>query len=103
MRLTILGGGGFRVPLVHRALLDDAARGDAVIDEVVLHDTDPSRVRAIEAVLAAQAERSLRCCRSAPSRTGGPRCAGPAWSSPRCGWAACPAGCSTSGWRWRPG
>ncbi|GHF35050.1 6-phospho-beta-glucosidase [Streptomyces mashuensis] len=56
MRLTILGGGGFRVPLVHRALLDDARRQAAGrCDELVLHDTDPGRLRVIESVLAAQA------------------------------------------------
>jgi 6-phospho-beta-glucosidase len=49
MRLTILGGGGFRVPLVHRAL----AREESAVDVVVLHDVDRDRVRAIEAVLDA--------------------------------------------------
>src|SRR6266545_1627890 len=34
MRLTILGGGGFRVPLVYRALLDDQAYGAADAPEV---------------------------------------------------------------------
>ncbi|TDE00763.1 6-phospho-beta-glucosidase [Jiangella asiatica] len=48
MRLTILGGGGFRVPLVHRAL----SGGDSGIDTIVLHDTDPARVRAVQSVLA---------------------------------------------------
>ncbi|POX36489.1 6-phospho-beta-glucosidase [Streptomyces sp. Ru73] len=52
MRLTILGGGGFRVPLVHRALLDDPARA---VTEVTLHDTDPRRLRVISAVLEQQA------------------------------------------------
>jgi len=87
MRLTILGGGGFRVPLVHRALLDDAARGDAVIDEVVLHDTDPSRVRAIEAVLAAQAERSpaVLPVRAEPDRRAALRGAGMVFSAMRVG------------------
>jgi 6-phospho-beta-glucosidase len=47
MRLCILGGGGFRVPLVHRAL----TRDDAGIETVVLHDVDATRVRAIKAVL----------------------------------------------------
>jgi len=51
MRLTILGGGGFRVPLVHRALLTDDA-----VTELVLYDTDPLRVRAVAAVLAHQAQ-----------------------------------------------
>lgn len=49
MRLTILGGGGFRVPLVHSALL-----GDPTVDEVVLHDTDPRRLAVVTSVLAAQ-------------------------------------------------
>lgn len=48
MRLTILGGGGFRVPLIFRALRDDPTLG---VDEVVLHDTDPARVRSILPVL----------------------------------------------------
>lgn len=48
MRLTILGGGGFRVPLVHRALL---ARPGLGIDEVVLHDVDPARLAVVAAVL----------------------------------------------------
>ncbi|MCS0637955.1 6-phospho-beta-glucosidase [Streptomyces sp. LP05-1] len=53
MRLTILGGGGFRVPLVHRALLNDRAPGR--VTEVVLHDVDAGRLAAIGAVLAEQA------------------------------------------------
>lgn len=50
MRLTILGGGGFRVPLIHRAL---SARPELGIDEIVLHDVDPGRAAVIAAVLAA--------------------------------------------------
>ena len=50
MRLVILGGGGFRVPLVHGALL---AGGD--VTELVLHDVDAGRLAAIERVLAEQA------------------------------------------------
>ncbi|GAA3851635.1 6-phospho-beta-glucosidase [Saccharothrix violaceirubra] len=46
MRLVILGGGGFRVPLVHRVLAND----DLVTD-VVLHDVDADRLAAIGAVL----------------------------------------------------
>jgi 6-phospho-beta-glucosidase len=53
VRLTILGGGGFRVPLVYRALLAD--RGKGRITEVVLHDLDPSRTAVIAQVLAEQA------------------------------------------------
>lgn len=44
MRLVILGGGGFRVPLVHKAL-------DEHITEVVLHDVDANRLNAIHHVL----------------------------------------------------
>ncbi|MCH0541703.1 6-phospho-beta-glucosidase [Streptomyces sp. MUM 203J] len=54
MRLTILGGGGFRVPLVYRALLADRAEGR--VTRVVLHDVDADRLAAIGKVLAAQAE-----------------------------------------------
>ncbi|MEU4690248.1 6-phospho-beta-glucosidase [Actinoplanes sp. NPDC023714] len=53
MRLTILGGGGFRVPLVYRALLADHRRTG--ITEVALHDVDGGRLSAIGRVLAAQA------------------------------------------------
>jgi 6-phospho-beta-glucosidase len=53
MRLTILGGGGFRVPLVHRALLADRRRTG--ISELVLYDVDKRRLDAIGRVLAAQA------------------------------------------------
>ncbi|WP_431780325.1 6-phospho-beta-glucosidase [Streptomyces chumphonensis] len=49
MRLSLLGGGGFRVPLVYRAL----AREDGGITDVVLHDTDPLRLRVISSVLDA--------------------------------------------------
>ncbi|MFC6090486.1 6-phospho-beta-glucosidase [Saccharothrix lopnurensis] len=44
MRLVILGGGGFRVPLVHRALDDRVTR-------LVLHDVDAHRLEAIRGVL----------------------------------------------------
>ncbi|AJT67147.1 hypothetical protein T261_5526 [Streptomyces lydicus] len=53
MRLTILGGGGFRVPLVYRALLDDPARS---VSEVTLYDTDARRVAVIAEVLARLAQ-----------------------------------------------
>ena len=54
MKLTILGGGGFRVPLVHQALLADRAPGR--VSELVLHDLDPGRLAAIGHVLAQQEE-----------------------------------------------
>ncbi|NBM18249.1 6-phospho-beta-glucosidase [Streptomyces sp. GC420] len=53
MRLTILGGGGFRVPLVHAALLGDHAEGR--ITHVTLHDLDAGRLDAVARVLAEQA------------------------------------------------
>jgi 6-phospho-beta-glucosidase len=51
MRLVVLGGGGFRVPLLHRALLADAAAGNGIVDELVLVDTDGRRLAAVMAVL----------------------------------------------------
>ncbi|MBJ6622612.1 MULTISPECIES: 6-phospho-beta-glucosidase [Streptomyces] len=53
MRLTILGGGGFRVPLVYGALLGDRAEGR--VTDVVLHDVDAARLSAVTRVLAEQA------------------------------------------------
>ncbi|GGT05680.1 6-phospho-beta-glucosidase [Streptomyces chromofuscus] len=53
MRLTILGGGGFRVPLVYGALLGDHAEGR--VTQVVLHDLDAGRLDAVTRVLAEQA------------------------------------------------
>ncbi|MEV4917436.1 6-phospho-beta-glucosidase [Streptomyces tirandamycinicus] len=53
MRLAILGGGGFRVPLVYGALLGD--RDEGRVTRVTLHDVDGSRLRAVAAVLAEQA------------------------------------------------
>ena len=48
MRLTILGGGGFRVPLIYRAIVAAPA---CPIDEVVLFDDDPGRLAVIASVL----------------------------------------------------
>ncbi|MEU0050835.1 6-phospho-beta-glucosidase [Streptomyces sp. NPDC006309] len=53
MKLTILGGGGFRVPLVYGALLTDHAEGR--VTDVVLHDLDERRLYAVTRVLAEQA------------------------------------------------
>ncbi|MDW4908898.1 6-phospho-beta-glucosidase [Streptomyces sp. ADMS] len=53
MKLTILGGGGFRVPLVYGALLGDHAEGR--VTRVVLHDLDAGRLAAVTRVLAEQA------------------------------------------------
>ncbi|WP_144671181.1 6-phospho-beta-glucosidase [Arthrobacter sp. U41] len=49
MRLMIAGGGGFRVPLVYRALCAGPYAG--LVRELVLYDVDPGRLAAIEAVL----------------------------------------------------
>lgn len=48
MRLTILGGGGFRVPLVYGALAGGRA---AEVTEVTLYDTDPVRLSVVRAVV----------------------------------------------------
>ncbi|MDT0270761.1 6-phospho-beta-glucosidase [Streptomyces sp. DSM 44915] len=57
MRLTIIGGGGFRVPLVYRALLTTAGERSPVrCNEVRLFDTDATRVRVIARVLARLAD-----------------------------------------------
>ncbi|MER5360731.1 6-phospho-beta-glucosidase [Streptomyces sp. NPDC002785] len=53
MKLTILGGGGFRVPLVYGALLADHAEGR--VSAVTLYDTDADRLTAIARVLGEQA------------------------------------------------
>ncbi|MFE2066213.1 6-phospho-beta-glucosidase [Streptomyces sp. NPDC059467] len=50
MKLTVLGGGGFRVPYVYQALLRD--QGSPRIDDVWLYDTDPARLKAMAEVLA---------------------------------------------------
>ncbi|MFI6295013.1 6-phospho-beta-glucosidase [Nonomuraea sp. NPDC050790] len=49
MKLAVLGGGGFRVPLVYGALLRDQAKPR--VEEVVLHDVCEQRLAAIEHVL----------------------------------------------------
>ncbi|RSS19728.1 6-phospho-beta-glucosidase [Streptomyces sp. WAC08401] len=49
----MLGGGGFRVPLVYGALLGDRAEGR--VTDVVLHDVDAARLSAVTRVLAEQA------------------------------------------------
>lgn len=47
MRVAIVGGGGFRVPLVHRAL----GAGRPEVDEVTLYDPDSARLAVIRSVL----------------------------------------------------
>ncbi|WP_346925464.1 6-phospho-beta-glucosidase [uncultured Arthrobacter sp.] len=57
MRLMIAGGGGFRVPLVYRALCAGPFAG--LVRELVLYDVDPGRLAAINAVLASFAAQQL--------------------------------------------
>ncbi|MEO7588278.1 MAG: 6-phospho-beta-glucosidase [Arachnia sp.] len=49
MKLTLIGGGGFRVPLVYKALLADTS--DERVTELRLFDTDATRLHAISEVL----------------------------------------------------
>jgi 6-phospho-beta-glucosidase len=53
MKLAIVGGGGFRVPLVYGALL--SRRETLAFDEIVLHDVDAARLDRISGVLEGQA------------------------------------------------
>ncbi|MDR1152332.1 MAG: 6-phospho-beta-glucosidase, partial [Bifidobacteriaceae bacterium] len=50
MKLTIVGGGGFRVPQVYLALA--GPNPPVRVDRLVLHDTSPDRLAAIAAVSA---------------------------------------------------
>ena len=54
MKLTLLGGGGFRVPLIFKALMRDGPAG--LVKELRLYDTDQRRIRAIATVLAELSE-----------------------------------------------
>ncbi len=49
MKLSIMGGGGFRVPLVYGALLPKAA--ELGLEEITLYDVDEARLQHIVAVL----------------------------------------------------
>ena len=60
MKLVILGGGGFRVPLVYEAVATNALAAAGLpsvhIDEVVLHDASAASLDAVTALLAERAE-----------------------------------------------
>jgi 6-phospho-beta-glucosidase len=56
MRLMIAGGGGFRVPLIYRALSSGPFAG--LVRELVLYDVDAGRLAAVDAVLASLAAQS---------------------------------------------
>src|SRR5919201_3716694 len=49
VRMSVIGGGGFRAPLVYESMASVAA--DVGVDEVVLHDVSGERLARIEAVL----------------------------------------------------
>lgn len=55
-KITLLGGGGFRVPMVYEALLEAGPR--LGVDELCLYDVDEDRLQRIAAVLQTMAERS---------------------------------------------
>ena len=61
MKLAILGGGGFRVPLVYEAVASNAlaAEGRTAVrlDEVVLHDSSTERLEAMRRILDEDARR----------------------------------------------
>lgn len=48
MRITLIGGGGFRTPYIYHELLRDA---EPIADELVLFDLDERRLRAVDSVL----------------------------------------------------
>ncbi|MGO1285006.1 MAG: 6-phospho-beta-glucosidase [Brachybacterium sp.] len=54
MKLTILGGGGFRVPLIYEAVATGVT--GLTVDEVALHDIDPARLRTISSVIEGLAD-----------------------------------------------
>jgi 6-phospho-beta-glucosidase len=54
MKLTVIGGGGFRVPLVHQAAT--AADAPVRVDEVCLYDVSASRMAAVRAVIEGATE-----------------------------------------------
>jgi 6-phospho-beta-glucosidase len=56
MRLVVLGGGGFRVPLIHQALLAD--EGPGRVTDLALYDVAPARLRTIGRVLDDAARRA---------------------------------------------
>ena len=47
MKSVLLGGGGFRVPLMHRALVHSGLP----LDEIVLQDISPQRLDVIASVV----------------------------------------------------
>ena len=58
MKLTIIGGGGFRVPQIFEAL--SAGDDRASVTELCLYDVSASRLNTIHAVLTEMAAHALR-------------------------------------------
>jgi 6-phospho-beta-glucosidase len=58
VKIAILGGGGFRVPMIFEALLEREALPK--VDELCLYDIDPQRLERIGAVLTAIARAAQR-------------------------------------------
>ena len=59
MKIVLIGGGGFRTPLVHAALVGISS--DVPVEPLVLHDVDGGRLERIAAVIeGANRERGPR-------------------------------------------
>ncbi len=65
VKLTVLGGGGFRVPLVYRAVMRDTATPR--VDHVTLYDGDGDRLEAIARVVREMADGQARPPRVDPT------------------------------------
>ena len=70
MRLAVLGGGGFRVPTVYRALCTESPDVPRV-GEVALYDEDPARLDVVATVLAGIRDHAAASGRPAPTVTVG--------------------------------
>ena len=57
LKIALLGGGGFRAPMIYAGLL---RRPHLAIDEVTLHDLDAGRLQRVAAVMAGMAEERAR-------------------------------------------
>jgi len=68
VRLTILGGGGFRVPLIHRELLHRPRLG---VTELVLADPDPERLAVIGRIATSTDRLRVRLTDSLPDAVRG--------------------------------
>ena len=93
MKLTIVGGGGFRVPLVYGALLEQAER--LGLDEVVLHDIDARGSSGSPRCSTGSPPSTARGCRSARRPTSTTRSRAPTTSSARSASASSRAASST--------